>query len=557
MKLSVVGCQLLVLLLLNCYSGFGQNIIMVNNMSVDQNIDFILDILVENDEEFVAIQFDLAYQNKEFIFDKDASGLTERANGHSLSITQPSADIIRVVAYSIGQAAFSGTSGSVIKLAFKSPEKDGVWNFTLSDAILGNAQSVNILDEVQNGQVSVGGYVSVSRPLSQGWTWFSVNVDVGSSEIADVLGSIRPVQGDYVKNQTLSSTYYDDYGWFGDLTSMMYTNLYKIKLGNADNLELNGYKIDPANYPITLISGWNWIGYLPETAMQIADALVNRTNLPYDYIKNQTISSTFYDGYGWFGSLESMQPLDGFMFRVGVGDELVYPGNEGLWLNQGLRLKANGLSIRTVNKSGVIVIPADFEYSGQLTAAVFVDNVNVGSAENELIAWVDGEARGITKGLYFSPKDHWVYNLMVYSNKAEGDTLEFSFYDATSHEKIFFNEELIFLPNMVVADAEEPYELRELRANTRSLSHPVTQSLNVFPNPVKNTATISYTLTQSQEVVFEIINVFGQVVERINPGVLPEGFHFINWYTEKLKNGVYTIIRSDNPNVFQKIILLK
>lgn len=209
------------------------------------------------------------------------------------------------------------------------------------------------------------------------------------------------------------------------------------------------------------------------------------------------------------------------------------------------------------NKSGIVINPADYEYSGQVTAAVFIDEVNVGSADNELIAWVDGEARGITKGLYFSPKDHWVYSLMIYSNLAEGDTVEFTFYDAGSQEQISFSEQLIFAPDMIIANAEEPYELRELRANTESLDHSFTQSLNVFPNPVTYTATISFTLTQSQQVTFDVINAFGQFVDRINQGVMPEGIHQISWSTEKLDSGIYMILRSDNPSVFQKVILLK
>lgn len=414
--MKIFSVSIAFLLWIGVQQTIAQNIVSIADQSVVPEQVFYIEVGVENSDPFVAIQFDLAYQNDEFMFDKDASGLTERANGHSISITQPFPDVVRVVAYSVGQVAFGGSSGSIIKLAFNAPEKDGEWDFTLSDAILGNAQSVNILDEVQNGQVSVGGFMSVNRPLNQGWTWFSVNVDIGSLEIADVLGSIRPTHG------------------------------------------------------------------LP--ASKCDKELSN-------------------------------------------------------------------------NKSGIIVNPADFEYSGQVTAAVFLDELNVGSADNELIAWVDGEARGIAKGLYFSPKEHWVYSLMIYSNQAEGDTVEFSFYDAGSQEQISFNEQLIFVPDMIIKDAEEPYELRELSSSTLSLGHLYTQSLTVFPNPVNHTATISFTLTQSQQVTFDIINIFGQVVDRINQGVMPEGIHQISWSTEKLDGGVYMVLKSDNPSIFQKVILLK
>ena len=268
-----------------------------------------------------------------------------------------------------------------------------------------------------------------------------------------------------------------------------------------------------------------------------------------DYVKNQTISSTYYEDYGWFGELEEMQPLDGYMLKVANEGTLTYGSNSHQFSVLSSQKKRF--------KSEVIVNPADFEYSGQVTAAVFVDEANVGSANGELIAWVNGEARGIAKGLYFSPKEHWVYSLMIYSNLADGDTVEFSFYDVSSQEQISFNEQLVFAPDMIIKDAEEPYELRELRANDESLDHLFTQSLTVFPNPASNQLSIRIRTATESIITLELYNIYGQKVKEEYFGIQPAGERIRFWDISTLKPGIYVMSINGVMHECEKLLITK
>lgn len=182
-----------------------------------------------------------------------------------------------------------------------------------------------------------------------------------------------------------------------------------------------------------------------------------------------------------------------------------------------------------------------------------MDEVNVGSADNELIAWVNGEARGIAKELYFPPKNHWVYNLMIYGNNAEGDTVEFSFYDGASQEEIFFNEELIFLPDMVVANAEEPFELRELSAGIELLNSQINESLKVYPNPVSEIATIIINHT-SLDMQLEVVDIMGKIIVSWDIQNIDNNFQiFLD--TRNLKTGIYLLRHNLVPEKSVKFII--
>ena len=49
------------------------------------------------------------------------------------------------------------------------------------------------------------------------------------------------------------------------------------------------------------------------------------------------------------------------------------------------------------------VNPADFQYNGSVTSKVFIDGAEVGSTDDLVAAFVDGEIRGVINGLSQPP----------------------------------------------------------------------------------------------------------------------------------------------------------
>ena len=197
---------------------------------------------------------------------------------------------------------------------------DEVYSFE-SNMIIGDAEFPVFLH--------VNTYVRVSRKLSSGWSWFSLNVENTDMSVPTVLGSLHATDGDYIKNQTVSATYYNGAGWFGELNNMDTKEMYKIKLGNADTLTFTGHPVDSGNYSMNINNGWNWIGYLPLRAKSVTEALFSISPVAHDYIKNQIKSSAFYNSLGWFGEMNNLEPLDGYMLKTSHTGTLTYEGTSG------------------------------------------------------------------------------------------------------------------------------------------------------------------------------------------------------------------------------------
>ena len=49
--------------------------------------------------------------------------------------------------------------------------------------------------------------------LKKGWNWISINVANTGMTVGSVLFSLNPSEGDCIKSQTESATYYDGIGW--------------------------------------------------------------------------------------------------------------------------------------------------------------------------------------------------------------------------------------------------------------------------------------------------------------------------------------------------------
>jgi hypothetical protein len=49
--------------------------------------------------------------------------------------------------------------------------------------------------------------------------------------------------------------------------------MYIYRADQSDTLRMLGTPLDPALTPIPLVSGWNWIGYVPNYSLPIDDAL--------------------------------------------------------------------------------------------------------------------------------------------------------------------------------------------------------------------------------------------------------------------------------------------
>lgn len=83
-------------------------------------------------------------------------------------------------------------------------------------------------------------------------------------------------------------------------------------------------------------------------------------------------------------------------------------------------------------------------------------------------------------------------------------------------------------------------------------------AVNVFPNPATNLLNITYELTESQDVVIEVMNTISQIVysEKMNNN--SQGKHSLKINTDELVAGMYMVnIKTGKQNHIQKVAIMK
>jgi hypothetical protein len=168
--------------------------------------------------------------------------------------------------------------------------------------------------------------------LSPGWNWISFNVLPGDLSLNSVFNGIL-LQVEQVKTQTQSAIRSSN-TWKGDLADMSgigQNKMYKVKVSTACTLTVTGTTIAQTT-PIPLQTGWNWVAYLPTTAMPIGTALASISGQVQE-VKSLTQSAT-YSGTTWSGNLTQLEPGQGYAIKMSAPGTLIYPAAAATQLNQ-------------------------------------------------------------------------------------------------------------------------------------------------------------------------------------------------------------------------------
>lgn len=385
-------------------------------------------------------------------------------------------------------------------------------------------------------------------PLVAGWNWVSLNVHAEDMTPGNLVPGCT-TEGDYIKNQTLSTQYYSDYGWFGPLDSLTCTDLYKVRMSEACAFDYVG-SVTGVETCRPLAEGWSWISFPVHDTLPVADALASLTPMVDDYVKNQTQSTQYYDGYGWFGSLEYMVPGDGYMVRLGHTDTICFP-----FVMEPVQESARK-SAGIDHQPGISFNPHVYEFNGSLTASL--ENMEVEPGDF-VYAFADGQCRGFAAPSRFAPTDRMVFPLMVFSNEAQGDKLSFVFYDASADAYFRCHEQVVFASNMVVNDAVDPLLLNTGDAVYIEEGMLADQNmLSVYPNPFKEKLYIEYSTDQESEVMIELYDMYGRLIRQITGDKARPGIYTYELDSKGLPSGTYLLKTiSDNIQQVRRVVHLK
>ena len=150
--------------------------------------------------------------------------------------------------------------------------------------------------------------------LSSGWNWVSLNLEVTLNDLRAALMAALPSATNIIVNsQGNGNTTYNGSTWRGSLNTMDVAQMYKIQVPSSCQITLEGTPVDPAGHPVTIHDGVNWIGFPLGASKTLADAFADFA-VSGDMVKSQNGQST-YNGSTWRGSLTTLEPGKGYMYK--------------------------------------------------------------------------------------------------------------------------------------------------------------------------------------------------------------------------------------------------
>ena len=180
----------------------------------------------------------------------------------------------------------------------------------------GNVVSTNAsyTFNVEGNRSLVANFEANTIPLSQGCNWFSSNMEITLDDLkAALLSALNNASGIKITSQSNGYTIWNGSSWKGSLNPFEVCQMYVIDVPSACEITLEAMPIDPAEQPITILPGFNWIGFPLDTSMSIEDAFAGFA-VSGDKVSSKS-QNAIYTGIQWEGTLNTLVPGQGYMFE--------------------------------------------------------------------------------------------------------------------------------------------------------------------------------------------------------------------------------------------------
>jgi large repetitive protein len=408
-------------------------------------------------------------------------------------------------------------------------------------------------ENITNDQIMVtvnSSLVSLSYDLVENWNWVSFNTLPEYADVDSVFAELEGVALQ-IKAQNISSTWYENWGWVGQLSELTAGKMYLLKLaGDYNNFTVTG---DAANLqiPIPLTMDWNWIGHLPQEPVSLTE-LMSPLEPDALQIKTQNISSTWYENWGWVGQLIALEAGVGYKLKMAQPDTLLYPEQ-----NQRISPTHSDISRdqwRTYT---------GFENNMSLLAGISIEGL-VGSEIREA-AFFDESAICHGVGKYIAELDLWYFTV---AGDDENQMLTLKIL-TDENQEFSLEPQIEFSNNDILGEPESPLNFDlSITPETTDQIPCITSMGQSYPNPClirQNRANLNipFYLSETGFTELMIYNCKGQLVRRLLAEKLQSGEYLINWDGrdgdfKTVPSGVYLSQLKFKDKIYnRKMILLR
>ncbi len=510
---------------------FIPNYIIVNDSVYTYGDTMFVDINVDNMEPFTGFQFDLNHtESLTCLLNLIEPGA--RAGNHIVQGTQLDSQTIRLLSYSLSQDEFSGNSGAIVRIPFVGDSAVyGSIQLSVEDAILGNAQSENILWGVEDNAITI------ARPqeiiFSTGWNIVSFNVVPQNNNLTNIL---QPLIGSSVllKVSDESGGFMQEIpglGWVNTIGDMQNTEGYYIKVSDNDTLYLDGLPIE-LPYTIPLYAGWNIMGYpkrVQENGITALTPIINNNAL----IKVIDESGGFIQnvpGIGWLNSIGNFKPGEGYYVKVNSDADLTFEHSEALAIPREVESILKPVYFNSL-ESGNYYMPMHF---------VITDPQSTGLCSGDEIGIFDQDLC-VGSAVYQGENP-----LLITVGMDDPDTPEVEGYQAghTASAKVFFSN--VYVQNTISLQGMQDLVFQPLETWVGDIILDVERLMGDHvvleqnkPNPVESTTVIEYSLPVRCQVQLSLLDGTGKMICVLEQSSRNAGIHSYELNADYLPAGVY------------------
>ena len=394
-------------------------------------------------------------------------------------------------------------------------------------------------------KLSTSSNITKTLNLAKGWSWISFNIEPADMSASSIFSGVKNLA--IVVN---NSGQFFVPGVINNIGNLNKLEGYKVYFNSSEQLSLSGQSV-PANTPIPLTSGWNFVSYLPTSSIAVETAL-NSIIPNLAIIKND--EGNFYIP-SVVNTLNNMLPGKGYKLYLNSIDTLSY-------MNGMPKTTIKNPIPATVNNLPFHFIPIIKTGENYSIVASFVDN-NLQIKPGDEIGIFTKSGLCVGAGVLSSGKifgiaawedDEQTAKIDGYKN---GEEIFFKYWSKETNKEMTLNSNFL---NGSGKFGEGIFSSAELNLSSAPILFSLEQN---YPNPFNSQTIIRFQLPLKENVEIKIFDLRGREIRTLINNEMESGIHKTLWdgldrNGNPVSSGVYFYrLKTKSFTSVKKAVLLK
>lgn len=283
-----------------------QDVVFPNPVIIDYSRDLWVVLHSEIDKPAPVCVYTLPEKENAALFSRFGVTWTPLANRSCMMKTYLNDGTYTYNLYRNGEAVATNLSSNTYT---DSNLSDGIYDYHVTTNYFGGESDPSNVVSVQIGMPS-----SQTTSFTSGWNWWSTNLDITMEDLKTSLVEALPGTSITIKSMMQNTTYNPaTQSWRGSLASLDVTQMYNIQTGTDCQITMSGFPVIPAECPIIIHNGNNWIGFPLNESMSLGEAFAGFA-INGDMVKSRN-GNSIYDGTTWRGTLNILVPNQGYIYK--------------------------------------------------------------------------------------------------------------------------------------------------------------------------------------------------------------------------------------------------